>query len=202
MKMTYVLLVLALCAGAGGCASRVLFFPYGVPFCRGTNDAARPVSLPHEPEIVMTEGMEITATTETGTIVILAGKGFKRTYTWEGCTRSETLEPRCQRWNGSLGIHSGGLGDHWPKCRGISRGVLNEGQQHFDTIEEALTWLRSRRRPGYDWVCRDDGLVVGWGKVLDRNQLNVDVWQIYINGQKPTQLPGSDISRISVTHRR
>src|SRR5204862_5234985 len=34
---------------------------------------------------------------------------------------------------------------------------------------------------------------------LSRRQLNVEVWQIYINGKKPRQLPGSQSNRITIT---
>jgi hypothetical protein len=43
-----------------------------------------------------------------------------------------------------------------------------------------------------------DGLVVGWGKTPERNQLNVKVWQLYVAGQKPTKLEGSQEDKIVV----
>jgi ankyrin repeat protein len=76
--------------------------------------------------------------------------------------------------------------------------VTEEGQQHFKSVNEAMEFLRTRAWMPY--VYRDDGLVVGWGKTLARKQLNVDVWQIFVNGQKPTQLPGSQNEKIIVTH--
>ncbi len=146
----------------------------------------------------MQPGMSITATTKTGTITLFAGPGFKRTYTWEGASRSARLDPRKERWLGSLGAYYPGPGEHWPKHNGISRGVLEEGQQHFDSEKQALDWLREQS--GYDpTVFRDDGLVVSFGKDLTRRQLNVEVWQIFIRGAKPQKLPGSDNSKIIVT---
>jgi hypothetical protein len=47
-------------------------------------------------------------------------------------------------------------------------------------------------------VYRNDGLAVGWRKVPERSQLYVDVWQIYIDGKKPTALPGSADEKIIV----
>lgn len=52
-----------------------------------------------------------------------------------------------------------------------------------------MKWLKERMWQPY--VYRDDGLVVMWGKTPERNQLNVEVWQILINGKKPAKLPGS-----------
>ncbi len=49
-------------------------------------------------EVVMSPGMRITAVTPAGTITITAGKGLKRSYTWEGATRSVEMLPREKRW--------------------------------------------------------------------------------------------------------
>ena len=147
----------------------------------------------------MLPGMSITATTKTGNITIFTGPGLKRTYTWEDASRSATLDPRKERWHGSLGAYFPGPGEHWVAHNGITRGVLEEGQQHFESEKQALDWLREQS--GYDpTVYRDDGLVVSFGKDLTRRQLNVEVWQIFIRGAKPQKLPGSDDTKINVTN--
>ena len=152
-----------------------------------------------EPELVMQPGMTITAETKTGTISISAGADLKRTYTWEGASRSATLWPRDKRWYGSLGAYYPGPGEHWPEHNGITRGVLQEGQQHFDSEQQALEWLH-KQSGYYPTVYRDDGLVVSYCKTLPRRQLNVEVWQILIRGSKPQKLPDSDNSKITVTN--
>ncbi len=147
-------------------------------------------------EIVMTPGMRITATTSVGVIAITAGKGLERFYTWEGATRSVAMWPRDERWYGSLGLYYPGPGDHWKEHKGITRGVVEEGQQHFASEADALKWIRAR-----DWmpfVYTHDGLVVGWGKVASRRQLNVEVWQIYIKGELPVKLEGGQDDKIVV----
>jgi len=152
--------------------------------------------VPPKNEIVMPPATKITATTPKGTITIVSGKGLKRSYTWEGATRSVEMWPRDERWYGSLGLYFPGPGQHWEEHNGITRGVVEEGQQHFKTAEEALDWIAKR-----DWmphVYRNDGLVVGWMKVPARRQLNVDVWQLYIGGRKPTKLAGSRDDKITV----
>ena len=147
--------------------------------------------IPTKNEIVMPPNATIEATTKTGTIVIKSGRGLKRYYTWDGITRSVVMWPRSKRWYGSLGIYYPGPGSHWlPKHNGISRGVLEEGQQHFKTTQEAMEWLHKHSK-WYPTVYRDDGLVVSFGKNLKREQINVDVWQIYVNGKKPIKLEGS-----------
>lgn len=104
--------------------------------------------------------------------------------------------PRTKRWNDSLGLYYPGPGNHWKPHNGIARGVVEEGQQHFKTVDEALKWIAGRTWPPL--VYRNDGLAVGWMKNLSRKQLNVDVWQIYIDGKKPANLPGSPDDKITV----
>jgi hypothetical protein len=154
-------------------------------------------SVPAKNEIVMSPGMVITATTSSGRISIESGKVLRRSYTWEGQTRSVVMDPRAERWYGSLGLYHPGMGQHWKEHNGITRAVTQEGQQHFKTEAEALEWLRKQPK----WlplVFRNDGLVVGWRRYLPRKQLNVDVWQIYIAGKKPAKLPGSQDDKIKV----
>ncbi|HEY3474354.1 MAG TPA: hypothetical protein VGK56_07060 [Anaerolineales bacterium] len=148
----------------------------------------------------MTPGMRITASTPNGEIAITAGQGLRRSYTWEGATRSVEMWPREDRWYGSLGLYYPGPGNHWKEHDGITRGVVEEGQHHFPTEKEAAEWLEERQalQPFISYVWRRDGLVVGWGKVPERNQLNVEVWQTYIDGKKPSDMPNSLNEKITV----
>ena len=151
--------------------------------------------IPPGTEVVMAPGSSITADTSTGTITITAGLGLLRSYTWEGATRSVEMGARKVRWYGSLGLAFPGPGDHWKEHNGITRGVLEEGQMRFKTQVAAMKWIKERSR-GLPLVYRKDGLVVGFGKTLTRKQLNVEVWQIYINGRKPKTLVGGQDSKI------
>jgi hypothetical protein len=173
-------------------------------------------------EIVMTAGCEIQARTPVGAIRVLAGnvvppgkdkvvqtpagpialratEWYPRTYYWGRCKGTVDLEPRNQRWHGSLGAYSPGSGFHWRECEGVARAVVEEGQQHFATVEEAVAWLK-KKSEWMPYVYRNDGLAVGWRTVIPyRKQLNVDVWQILIGNQKPTRLPGADDGAITTT---
>lgn len=154
------------------------------------NKAKGDPPVPARNEIVMPPGSTLTATTAAGSIRIEAGQGLKRTYSWEGATRSVVMWPRGKRWYGSLGLYYAGPGSHWfPKHNGISRGVLEEGQRHFDTREDAAAWLKERIAEGC--VYNDRGLAVCFSKNLSREQLNVGVWQIDIAGAAPSGLEGS-----------
>lgn len=145
-------------------------------------------AVPNQNEIVLGQNDWVEATTKLGKIKVQAGKGLRRYYSWEGITRSVAMAPRKSRWYGSYGIYFPGPGYHWlPAHNGISRGVLEEGQQHFKTTEEALKWIELHQPLTY----RDDGLAIFFMKTPSRHQLSVDVWQIYIDGKKPTNIPNS-----------
>lgn len=152
-------------------------------------------AIPAGTEVVMAPGASISAETATGMITIKAGKGLLRSYTWEGATRSVEMGARKVRWYGSLGLAFPGPGDHWKEHNGITRGVLEEGQMRFTTVAAAMKWINDRSK-GTPLVYRNDGLLVAFGKNLSRKQLNVEVWQIFINGRKPTVLDGSQDSKI------
>ena len=158
-------------------------------------------------EIVMMEGDEIIATNiRYGTISIKAGKGFVRYYTWDGQTRSVEMIPRKERWYGSLGIYFPGAGNHWKENNKITRGVLDEGQLNFNSIDDALRFLHHPSRLDGSTVYNDNGLVVSWSKAINPNDggrgstLSVDVWQVLIQGQRPTMLPGSKNDSITIKH--
>jgi ankyrin repeat protein len=152
--------------------------------------------LPATCEVVMSPGMKITATTSVGTIAVTAADELTRSYTWDGGTRSVEMEPQKSRYFGSLGLFFEGVDVHWREHHGIARCSTEEGQQDFKTVEEVMKWINEpeRMRPVY----RDDGLMVGWYKDLPRKMLRVHVWQILINGKKPTRLPGSQNDKIVV----
>ncbi len=169
---------------------------FAVPI-QPSNTSARDKPKPPKNETVMSPGMRIQATTSVGEMLVTSVDELTRSYTWEGATRSVKMNPRPERWYGSLGLYYPGPGEHWKEHKGITRGVTEEGQQHFKTDDEALDWIRSRTYMPY--VYRDDGLVVGWMKVLPRRQLNVEVWQILVNGKKPAQLTGNQNEKIVIT---
>lgn len=167
----------------------------GVDFFPGAgSESNKPI--PPGTEIAMPDGMILEATTSVGKMRIEAGPQSKRSYTWEGATRSVIMGARRERWYGSKGLGYPGPGNHWVEHNGIARGVLEEGQQHFKSVKEAMDWLGKRKYMPF--VYNNKGLVVGWNKVLERQQLGVEVWQIMINGKKPTALPGSTDDKIVI----
>jgi hypothetical protein len=154
-------------------------------------------------EMVMNKGMKIIAEAPEGKIEIYAEDSFVRTYSWGSCIRPQTLFPRKDRWNGSLGAYFPGPNPSWKLCDGIDGSLLEEGQMHFNTVDEALLWINSGKqfRKGSS-VYNNDGLLVSFGKNINPSgksgTLNVSVCQIYINGSKPNGFNGSDESKITI----
>lgn len=148
-------------------------------------------------EVAMADGMVLEASTSVGKIQIEAGPQSKRSYTWEGATRSVIMNHRLgKRWYGSKGLYYPGPGNHWEDHNGIRRGVLEEGQQHFKSVQEFMAWLKERSYMPF--VYTNGGLLVGWRKSLERNQLSVEVWQIMIQGKKPKSLPGATDDKVKI----
>lgn len=86
-------------------------------------------------------------------------------------------------------------------CDGISRTVVEEGQIHFADELSAVEWLsRYKTIGGFNTVWSKDGLLVQWGVSPQRNQINVDLWQICIKGKRPVNLAGALDQSIKVSH--
>jgi hypothetical protein len=159
---------------------------------------------PPERETVMAKGMKITAVAPIGKMTIEAGDGFQRIYTWENCTREADLWPRAERWYGSYGIYSPGPEGLWENCNGIRRGVLEEGQQNFKNIDEVLAFVRKYKEhtsPKQALVYNNQGLFIYWAFEPQRNQINVDVWQLMVNGKKTYQIDGAKDDAIVVSRK-
>ena len=154
-------------------------------------------------ETVMTKGGKVIFKSSLGNLEIQAGAGYQRTYVWDDgqCSRSVELWPRSERWLGSYGIYYPGPGDHWQECKGITRGVVEEGQMHFESPHAAAEWIKTmqnRCAPSPERPCamayNKDGVFVQWSKTLSRKQLSVSVFLIDIKGQKPAALNGATSS--------
>ncbi len=151
---------------------------------------------PARSELVMSPGMRITATTPTGTIAITAVDELTRAYTWDGATRAVERSSESARLMGGEGAFHCSFDAHSRDHHGITRGLTREWQKQFKTVFEAMKWIREPDRASF--VYRDDGLLVGWERLSDEAVLAVEVWQILIDGKKPTRLPGSQNDKIVV----
>lgn len=142
--------------------------------------------VPERNEIVLDNGTRLVATTPQGEIRIEAGPGLLRRYTWDGATRAVVMKPRESRYAGSLGIYYEGTPPGWQPHAGIYKVDVEEGQHRFDNLSDAKIWMQIRR---LHYVHTSDGLVVGWKR--KNGVLQVEVWQFYVDGKKPSYLPGA-----------
>ena len=144
----------------------------------------------------MSPRMRITAKTSVGTIAITAVDEQTRSYTWDGGTFAVERLPAAERFFAEDGLYYKGKGEHWRDHHGITRCLTKEANKLFITVEDAMAWIKEPERASF--VYRGDGLMVGWSKTADPKQLTVEVWQILIDGKKPTRLPGSQDDKIVV----
>lgn len=140
-------------------------------------------------EVVLKPGTSVTATNANGTVTIEAGEGTERTFKGQGWTQTKKLVARRERWIRSLGLYS------------PSGNVMaDEGRLHFASTSEALRYLYVGS-DFYKPVYTNNGLVFGY--FFDASgwptMRHIELYQIYINGKRPTAIPGADDSALSVS---
>lgn len=138
---------------------------------------------------VLSVGDVFEMTNKHGTLRIEAESNLKRTFTWNGASRSVFMESRTKPWQGALGLYWPGPGDHWENHDGVTRGVIVEQRRDFESSDEFRSWLEDMQ-DWYDARHTPDGVVGGWSINRERNQLNVEVWKITIEGEEPSALEG------------
>ncbi len=139
--------------------------------------------------------MRITAKTPVGTIAITAVDERTRSYTWDGGKFAVERLPAAERFFGEDGLFYK-CSQNWRKNRGITGCLTKEANKLFITVEDAMAWIKEPDRASF--VYCGDGLMVGWSKAGGPMPLTVEVWQILIDGKKPTQLAGSEDDNIVV----
>ena len=183
----------------------------GVVSCIKSNNVSDPVRTDEEQEIVLSEGYEIRATTQEGTLIIRAGKNYERSFEWNGAVRTAKMLPRPNPWNGHLGIYNPGPSGMWQNHDGVTRVVYEEYRLSFSTKEEAEKYI-SKWYAGevthYDsdtdkdpaGVWNDNGLVVWWKRSRWAEAMNVTVIQVFIGREKSVKLEGSQNGNLILRH--
>jgi len=152
-------------------------------------------------ETVLAPGQSLSVTNRSGTMVIAFVSSLKRRYSWNGVERTVNFIPRKERWYGALGIYSPEplLFSFW-KADGVSRILAQEAELNFKSEGDFLKWHNGEwNRDRINVIYNDSGIAAGWGKSPSREQLNVDVWQILLNGKIPKHLSGANNSAIKLT---
>lgn len=144
--------------------------------------------VPEYSEIVLDNGMVVSASTPEGKITVAAGPGLLRSVSWDGTKRYVVMQPRKERLYGSKGIYFEGRPQGWKPFNGITQVKIEEGQRQFDNVDDASIWMQIRR---LHYVHTNNGLVVGWKRKPSESTLHVEVWQFFIDGEKPSFLPNA-----------
>lgn len=163
-------------------------------------------------EAVLKPGMTLTATNPNGTVTIKAEEGTTRIFSGENWEMKRNLIPRRERWYGSLGLY-----DPASSRSPYGRLLVDEGRLHFSSVSEALRYLYP---DGHHFkpVYTNNGLVFGYhvstlseATESTRRAIveiygpetaptrSIQLWQIYINGKRPTSMPGANDSAITIS---
>lgn len=170
----------------------ILLFLTALTACDDVGSMAEPYSFT---ELAMQPNMVIEATNKNGTVFIEYLSPLERRYKWDKFEEKRILIPREKRWHGKLGAYNPASTYIWEVLE--PRVVAEDSQLHFDNLNEYTAWLHQSSTV-MDWVFTGDGLVVGFAASPDRNQVNIEVYQIYIDDEKPSNLKGNDPGRIQV----
>jgi hypothetical protein len=141
--------------------------------------------------------MKISASTPSGKIVIQGKKGFTRLYSGENWAKSSELIPRTTRWYGSLGLYDPADSDS-PN----DRLLLDEGKQFFSSDSEALRYMKSLSGFFGPLTYDNSGLVIAYKITAipgGKPTRHLTIWQIYVNGTKPTALRGAIDKNIEIS---
>jgi len=165
----------------------------GLMFVTGCNVASK------EPAVngaVLSPGQSIEASNKNGKVRISYVTSVKRKYEWDGRAKIIKMIPRKEPFSGRLGLYQ--PASSWGLNPFEIRLVAQEAAINFDNEDQIYAFLR-QSSDYMDWVYTNNGLVVGFGRTPSRKQINIDLWQILLHGQKPNGLIGAKPEHIVVT---
>lgn len=137
-------------------------------------------------ETVLSAGQNISAKNKNGVFNIVYSGSVERTFGWNGHHQRVQMSVRRERFLGMLGIYNPA-----DTIFAIApRIVAQEAVRNFSSYKKADAFLRQGSNY-MDWVYTKNGLVAGLGITPARRQVNIDVWQILIQGKKPSNLAGA-----------
>jgi len=152
---------------------------------------------------VLPPNSRLVFTLDWGRVTIDAYSGLLRRICWDGDCRSLELRPENIGYARSLSFP--GPGEHgpdleWKSNSGIIRCQYSEDVLDFPNVGQALAMFYE---PGkVDKLYTKDGLAVECFKAKQSSRLVVQITQILIAGKRPTNLMGSDDSRIHLLYKK
>ena len=142
---------------------------------------------------VLKPGETVEANNTNGRVRITYVSATKRRYEWDNKSREVNLIPREEIFDGKLGLYE--PADGWASSFRNDRLVVQESIINFESASEIDAFL-VQSKDYMNWVYTDHGLVVGFGRTPARRQINIDLWQLLVQGQKPKELKGSQNTAI------
>jgi len=143
-------------------------------------------------EVVLSPGEKVAAENENGTFSVEYVGEVKRSFEWNENSRVVKMIPRKDRFRGKVGIYN-------PATTYFGspdmRLVVSEEQVHLESLQAFEEWIVTGSEY-FDWVYNNEGLVAGFGRSPDRNQVSIRLHQVYISGQIPNELPGAEPGKI------
>ncbi|HEY2179561.1 MAG TPA: hypothetical protein VGH15_13350 [Caulobacteraceae bacterium] len=140
---------------------------------------------------VLGPGQAVEATNKFGSVRVTYVSPLERRFEWDGRSRTIKLIARHEPFLGDTGLYDPA------KCWVVvltlcqtPRLVVQEATHDFDSYDQIYAFLYQGSAV-MDWVYTSDGFVVGFGRSPARDQLNIDVRQLTIHGNKPVGLRGA-----------
>jgi hypothetical protein len=134
-------------------------------------------------------------------IEIITGKGLLRTYSWGGDKRSVTMKVVWHDGNSELNFPTD-LSSYenrqqqawfdWKIHDGTAKCCTLEERKNFASASKLNQWIREQNSLGNHRSYRDDGLMISCTKNCEPHTLWVEIYQLMIDGKKPTHINGSD----------
>jgi len=157
---------------------------------------------------VLAEGTKITITSELGSIIISAGKNNERTFSLDDDEKRSFLLKKDNSLMADVGVYSPVRGKSAKLHDRLVRVGLEESLLSYHTLNEPIDflWKQKFEKPGYDveTIYTDSGLVVQLSKYIKRDKpeppLHINIWQVYVMGEKPVKMPGSQNEKIKVNY--
>jgi hypothetical protein len=143
---------------------------------------------PSVKEAVLARDQSIEAVNKNGKVTISYISSIKRKYEWDGSVKIVKMIPRDERFQDKLGLYQ--PADSWGLNPFEVRIVAEEAIIDFKS-EDAMYAFLSQSDDYLDWKYTADGVVVGFGRMPSRKQLNIDLYQFLVGGKKPIEIKGA-----------
>jgi hypothetical protein len=155
-------------------------------------------------ETVLRPGEYVTATNKFGSIKVSYVSERERRFYFDGRTKTVKLRARPDRFLGKLGLYD--PADAWVFAPPPFRLLVEEAERHFKSYDEIYAALYEGGAV-MDWVYTSEGLVVGYSKIppppdhqVNFDTYEVDFYQFYLDGAKPTGLRGARDAAVRLGH--